>query len=202
MAITQEAMAQMISQSVQIACQAMMEQIHAQGGLGGRGPHGGGGHGRCLGSKDFANTGTFDGAESAFADWAFKFKLAMKAKNMDCHKLLELHEKMKTEVKLEELEALTTGDAQKATEIYDVLGLNVSGEALTIVREVDSLNGIEAWRRLMKRYLAEHAATPAGQADGVANAGEGEECHGAGEHHGAVGVEAAGVRARERRHLG
>jgi hypothetical protein len=154
--ITQEAMALMIAQSVQHACQAMMEQIHAQGGLGGRGPQGGGGggggQGRCLTSKDFANTGVFDGTETAFADWAFKFKLAMKPKNLECHRLLELHEKMKSEVQLEELEALTTGDSQKATEIYDVLGLNVSGEALTIVRGVDSLNGVEAWRRLMKRY--------------------------------------------------
>ena len=37
-------------------------------------------------------------------------------------------------------------------ELYDVFGMSVTGEALTIVRGVPDMNGIEAWRRLSWWY--------------------------------------------------
>ena len=36
-------------------------------------------------------------------------------------------------------------------ELYDVLGLSVTGEAFTIVRSVHGMNGMEAWMRLNRR---------------------------------------------------
>jgi hypothetical protein len=103
-----------------------------------------------LESRNFEKVEMFDG-------------LAIKSSSMECHSLMEKHEKAKAEVELASLHMDDGETGKSATEIYDIIGLHVRGEALTIVRGVPDMNGVEAWRRLC---LPEHASSNVGQAHG------------------------------------
>ena len=111
-----------------------------------------------LDRRNFEDIGTFNGVESKFAEWTFKLKLAMTSSSVECFNVMERHQQSKEDVSIEEIKDAEPDDCKRATEIYKIIGLHLSGEPLKIVRGVPDMNGVEAWRRLCRRYCP---STPA-----------------------------------------
>ena len=62
-------------------------------------------------------------------------------------------------------------------ELYDVLGMSVRGEALTIGRVVLDTNGTEAWRRFNRRYSPRTPASTLAKLKDVLNLGIAKTAH-------------------------
>ena len=160
----QEYLAQAIAAAVASTLQAQ-GQVREHGGR------------RRLEGKKFARVSKFDGKENEFADYAFQMKLAMKAADKEAFELMEKCAGIKTEIQMEDLQIENSEYEQLAVEMYDIIGLSVTGEALTIVRSVPDMNGAEAWRRLTRRYSPKTPARTLVKLMEVLNPGKAKSVH-------------------------
>ena len=102
---------------------------------------------------------TFGGKDAHWREWAFRFKVAIKAMDNSVAEILSRAEVEDT-LKLEDLE-LEYGNlevSKAAGELYDLLCLCLKGDPLVLVQGVTSMNGFEAWGRLYRRH---NPVTPA-----------------------------------------
>jgi len=97
----------------------------------------------------------FNGAPKEWRDWSFKIKMAVKKASPFLLSALGHVEKVEEEMNTGALfgsmtkETVMETDLEKrSTELFDVLCLKTQGEALNIVRGVDSMDGILAWQKL------------------------------------------------------
>jgi hypothetical protein len=143
------AMQQFIRETIHNVIQSTMT---AQADAAAAAAAGGGDRRRKLDVKNFARVNKFDGKEADFAEYAFQLKLAMNATNKVAHDVMCKSEQLKEVVTPDQMFANGVNISELGVEIYDIIGMTVSGEALTIVRGVQDMNGAEAWRRLYRRY--------------------------------------------------
>ena len=104
-------------------------------------------------SRDFAkDMQEFDGDPDRYFNWAFKVKIAMKTESPKMLEVVKHIEKMDNCVDLMDVDAkFPNCDVDKmAVEIYDALGKKLDGHALTTLRNVPDMNGLEVWRILQK----------------------------------------------------
>lgn len=143
-------------------------------------------HHRKLEVKNFVRVNKFDGKESEFQDFAFQMKLAVKTTNREAFQMLEETCQQKEPINsgqlLEERRRKSdlgvNVDYEKLSfEFYDILGMSVTGEALTIVRGVHDMNGAEAWRRLNRRYAPRTPARTLVKLMDVLNPGKAKTVH-------------------------
>ena len=98
--------------------------------------------------KYYKRVEVFSG-EQAWRDWAFQFKSATKTANEAAYHLLEAAEKEESEID----DNLSLKDAEKSLSaaIFNILGTLVKGEPLQMLH-TSGFSGLEAWRKLSKRY--------------------------------------------------
>ena len=96
---------------------------------------------------------TFDGLTSHFDDWAFAFKHTIRSVSRDAYDLLA---KVENEVEVDEddlnLERTDVDVHAHSAELYDIMCQACQGEALSIMRTVDDMRGLEAWSKLYKKF--------------------------------------------------
>ena len=87
--------------------------------------------------------------EQAWRDWSFQFKSATKTANETAYTLIEAAEKEESEVD----DDLTLNEAEKSLSaaLFNILGTLVKGEPLQMLH-TSNFSGLEAWRKLSKRY--------------------------------------------------
>ena len=98
--------------------------------------------------KYYKRVENFNG-EQNWRDWAFQFKSATKTAQEDAYYLLEWAEKEQSEID----DDLTLKDPEKniSSAIFNILGTLVKGEPLQMLH-TSGFSGLEAWRKLSKRY--------------------------------------------------
>ena len=112
---------------------------------------GGGGH-KGFNERHFRRVDKFDG-KSSWSDWCFTFKAAARSADKLVVEMMEWMEKQATP-KQEELDThvVDIGVDADGVDLFDTLVALTSGEALTIVRGTENMNGFFAWKRLMERF--------------------------------------------------
>ena len=112
---------------------------------------GGGGH-KGFNERHFRRVDKFDG-KSSWSDWCFTFKAAARSADKLVVEMMEWMEKQ-ANPKQEELDThvVDIGVDADGVDLFDTLVALTSGEALTIVRGTDKMNGFYAWKRLMERF--------------------------------------------------
>ena len=149
------ASAEELAQLIEKTVKAVIEGLQSN-------PFGGarGGSRRILEAKGVSRVDTFGGKEAQWREWAFQFKVAVKAMDASVAEILSKTEVDEDAHKLEDLEleygSLEVGKA--AGELYDLLCLCLKGDPLVLVQRVTSMNGFEAWGRLYRRH---NPVTPA-----------------------------------------
>ena len=110
--------------------------------------------------KDFVkNAKEFNGIEGDYDDWAFKYKLRMKASCKKCWEVVNRVEQMQDTVDLEKLakEPIGLSEAKGyyledwSNELFEILGDKLTGDALTTLRNVPQMCGFEVWRLLSRK---------------------------------------------------
>jgi len=98
--------------------------------------------------KYYKRVESFSG-EQAWRDWAFQFKSATKTANEAAYHLIETAEKEEKEID----DALSVSEAERSLSaaIFNILGTLVKGEPLQMLH-TSGFSGLEAWRKLSKRY--------------------------------------------------
>ena len=90
----------------------------------------------------------FNGSD--FADWRFRTETAIKGVSFSVRELMEFADKATTEIGIEDVKK---ADEQHNSNLYYLLTQVMKDqEAMNIVRNVDGENGMEAWRRICKRF--------------------------------------------------
>jgi len=115
------------------------------------GPRSGGGP-KGFNERHFRRVDKFDG-KSGWSDWCFSFKAAARSADKAVVEMMEWIEK-ETDPKQEELDlqVVDNGVDAEGSELFDTLVALTSGEALTIVRGTNKMNGFFAWKRLVERF--------------------------------------------------
>ena len=62
-------------------------------------------------------------------------------------------------------------------ELYDIIGIMVSGEALTIVLSFDDMSGLDAWRRLNRKHAPKTPARALVKLTEALNSGRAKAVH-------------------------
>ena len=79
-----------------------------------------------------------------------------KSESEDFYSLILETERAKDEVVISELDDKHVGDElpikQANTEFFQMLATHLRGEALTLAKGVQDMNGLEAWRLLVRRF--------------------------------------------------
>ena len=133
--------------------------------------------GRRIEAKNFSRVQNFDGNAAKFGDWVFQIKLAMRACAPSIAELMEKFARQKEEVTMDDVEMEDSDGEKLAAEIYDIIGMTVMGEALTIVKGVQDMNGVEAYRRLFRRYSPNTPARSLVRFMEVLNPGRAKDVH-------------------------
>ena len=114
---------------------------------------------RVLDEKIFKRLESFTGDEKGWKDWSRKFKVIVGTKSKDFMRALEKSETMPeaTTTTLVGLEDDFVNFEQKvmeklSAEVYDVLFLSTSSEALALVQSVPDMDGLAAWQKLHRNY--------------------------------------------------
>ena len=112
-----EELAQLIEQTVR----AVIAGIQGVGTP--QGQSGGGGNRRVLEPKGVSRVDTFSGKEAQWREWAFQFRVAIKAMEGRVAEIMNKREQSEEELELSDLELEYTGlDVTKvAGELYDLL---------------------------------------------------------------------------------
>jgi hypothetical protein len=118
-------------------------------------PDGGAGGGRtsraCLDTKAM-RIRDFDGSQSSWDQWVHSFKSAIRSCSPEVLAAMELAEKGAEDATDD---CICLGDAagiKMSGELYNILGQYCTGEALTVVRGVQSFEGFLVWQKLFKKY--------------------------------------------------
>lgn len=95
----------------------------------------------------------FDGTNEKFDDWAFAFKRTIRSVSRTAYEMLVRVEN-ETKVDEEDLEIEFESEdvAGHSAEIYDVLCQACQGEALTTLRSIEDMRGLEAWSKLYQKF--------------------------------------------------
>ena len=118
------------------------------------------GNRRVLDAKGVARVESSGGKEAQWKEWAFQFKVAIKAMEGTVAEIMSKVEVEEDGHKLEELE-LEHGNLEvtkAAGKLFDLLCLCLRGDPLVLVQGVTSMSGFEAWGRLYRRF---NPVTPA-----------------------------------------
>ena len=117
-------------------------------------------HRRVLEPKGVSRVDTFIGKEAHWKEWAFQFRVAIKAMESRASEIMAKVETQENAHVLEDLELEYSNlDVTKvAGELYDLLCLCLKGDPLILVQGVTSMNGFEAWGKLYRRF---NPVTPA-----------------------------------------
>ena len=111
--------------------------------------------GRKTLGKDFAKeVKEFGGKEEEYADWSWKWKIAIKAEDPKLLDVVEYVEGLPDQIKIKDLEEKMgeNGDITRwATELYEVLGKKLEGPPLVTLKDVDGMDGFEVWRLLHRK---------------------------------------------------
>ena len=94
----------------------------------------------------------FTSSRSEWSDWAFAFKAYMGAASAQNIELFRLAEEAAGEIDDLTVEGLGAESAQLSTQLYLMLSLHVTGEALQKIKNVVGHNGVECWRILTDYY--------------------------------------------------
>ena len=129
---------------------------------------------KALDDKFLKKMNKFASQPGGWSDWRFQTRIAIGSADPKIVKVLEAVEKREAEVTEEvmrEWQVAAPGgeDGEWSTaegyfaeawsrELYEVLSLMVTGEALTLVKSVSTGNGFEAWRKLFAHF---NPTTPA-----------------------------------------
>ena len=130
------------------------------------------GKSKTLDDKFLKKIKTFNSNVSEWSDWKFQLKIAVNTVEPKLVEVLAAVEKRDSEVTEEVMTAWQTDgpneiDLSSANgyyltkwsgELYEALSLSVTGEALTLMRSVGDMNGMEAWRKLQAHF---NPTTPA-----------------------------------------
>ena len=99
-----------------------------------------------------------EGNAEQFQDWSYQVKMLTKSESEEFYSLILETERAKDEVVISDLEVQHVGDEiqplikQANTEFFQILATHLRGEALTLARGVQDMNGLEAWRLLVRRF--------------------------------------------------
>ena len=99
----------------------------------------------------------FDGSAAKFDDWSFAFRRTIRSANRKAYDLLAQVETM-TVVDEEGLDLDMEGEWVQedinaySAELYDILCQACQGEALTCLRSVEDMKGLEAWSKIYKKF--------------------------------------------------
>ena len=145
MAMTPEAM-QAVAQMIAMALQ--------QAGVGGAVGGGRERRGKAAIDTKGIKFRDFDGTQADWEQWVHSFKSAIRSANPDVLELMQEAEKMTGEAKDENLECeMDDEEAEKMSgELYNILSQYCTGEALTIVRGVNTFEGFLAWQKLYRKF--------------------------------------------------
>ena len=115
---------------------------------------------RSLDAKGVSRVETFGGKEAQWREWAFQFRVAIKAMHNEVAGIMAKVEVEEEGHKLEDLalEFSSLEVTKAAGELCDVLCLCLRGDPLVLVQGVTSMNGFEAWE---KWYRSFNPVTPA-----------------------------------------
>jgi hypothetical protein len=106
--------------------------------------------------KTFTTLDKFSGNAEQFQDWSYQLRILTKSASEEFYSKLLATERAKDEVDLAGLEDQCVGEEipiRKASmEFFQVLATHLQGEPLTLVRGVQDMNGLEAWRLLVRRF--------------------------------------------------
>lgn len=95
----------------------------------------------------------FEGLAAKFDDWAFAFKRTLRSVNRHAYDLLV---RVENETSVNEddidLEFDSVDVHGYSAELYDIMCQACQGEALSIIRTVDDMKGLEAWAKLYKKF--------------------------------------------------
>ena len=105
--------------------------------------------------KGFKRVEEFKGEEAKWKNWAFKFKTATRAQELMVVQVMEEVEKMEEEVETDDnfdIQRPGINCVARAAELYEVLCMMCTGEALNIVQGVGQGDGFAAWQKLHSMY--------------------------------------------------
>ena len=142
------ATAEEIAQLIEKTVQAVLAGIQATSFTGNKGNK------RVLDAKGVSRVESFGGKEAQWKEWAFQFRVAIKAMEGTVAEIMSKVEVDEDGLKLDdlELEHSNLEVAKAAGELYDLLCLCLRGDPLVLVQGVTSMNGFEAWSRLYRRF--------------------------------------------------
>lgn len=107
-------------------------------------------HMRKIDERNYRKIEPFNGTN--WKDFAFQFKAATRSSSDDVYEAMCWAEQEVTEVDPRTYQEMTDEDAVRASgELFNLLTLYLSGEPLQMMHNCN-FNGLEAWRRLAKRY--------------------------------------------------
>ena len=120
-------------------------------GVAGGGAHGGG---HRLDERHFRRMDKFDGVDAKWKEWTFVFKTQIGMVNPTAREYLEEIQKHPKDPDWEDIFSLLGEDDRKkwGAELYGILVMLVTGEAMTVVRGVGDNDGWKAWHRLASRF--------------------------------------------------
>ena len=91
-----------------------------------------------------------NGEQVKWDEWGFTFKRGIRSMNKEVYQTI-----LETELSTDDIDEqvdLTELMEQRSAESYDILRQFCVGDALRVVRSVDGVRGIEAWRKLLNKY--------------------------------------------------
>ena len=154
MTLTADGLNAAIATAVQSAIEAAMQLRDANASGGGQ--RGGRKETRTIAIKVIDGMRNFEGSESQWSEWEYKFRVAVGAANKEGGMALDDVMKRKQVVDMADLdleEKYSEEDMIKiSSEIFEMLCLKTDGEALRIVRAVEDRDGFKAWWALHSRY--------------------------------------------------
>ena len=100
-------------------------------------------------AKTFGRPKQFDGSESQWRDWSFRFIAYCAVIDSELGRLMLAAQDREEVVDPGALRAEHVGICHN---LYYMLAMLLTGSALTEIRHVPQHNGFEAWRRLTNRF--------------------------------------------------
>jgi hypothetical protein len=113
--------------------------------------------------RKFTRIDKWDGSSITWKSWAWQIKMAIRSCCPKLGEAMDLAERTKDDVEVDggmDLEDRLEGSSllKRAHELYEVLALSCTGEALLIMQGVRDMDGVSAWQKLHKKYNAKTVA--------------------------------------------
>ena len=123
-----------------------------------------GGMGRTIEEKHFKRIETFEDGVEKWKKFSSQVKIIVNSKDKILKKAMEEAEITSNSKEIDESVWYETGDYQgqnmerKASELFEVLCLVCSGEALNLIENMEHGDGVKAWHHLCKKYNSDTMA--------------------------------------------